>query len=84
MAKFHVDQSAIINKPINEVQKYISDFHTWTEWSPWLIADQDAKVTVNAEGKYYEWTGPVSGDGNRNMISVTDSRIDIDLTFLKP
>ncbi|MFT6679613.1 MAG: hypothetical protein ACJAZG_002293, partial [Granulosicoccus sp.] len=29
MAKFHVDQSAIINKPINEVQKYISDFHTW-------------------------------------------------------
>lgn len=84
MPKFHVDQSTIINKPINEVHKYISDFHTWTEWSPWLIADQEAKVDVNKDGKYYEWTGPVSGDGNMKMVSVSESRIDIDLIFLKP
>jgi effector-binding domain-containing protein len=84
MPKFHIDQFIIVNKPIGEVHRFVSDFHSWTEWSPWLIADQDAKVNVNEDGKYYEWTGPVSGDGNMNMLAVTDSRIDIDLTFLKP
>ncbi|MDG1476695.1 MAG: hypothetical protein P8Q14_06090 [Vicingaceae bacterium] len=67
MPKFHIDQATIINKPITEVHKSVSDFHTWSDWSPWLIADQDAKVTVKPDGKYYEWTGPVSGDGNMNM-----------------
>ena len=81
MPKFHVDRSIVINKSISEVHNHISDFHTWTEWSPWLIADHDAKVNVNPDGKYYEWTGPVCGDGNMKMVSVTDSRIDIDLTF---
>ena len=84
MPKFHIDQATVINKPIAEVHKHVSDFHTWSEWSPWLIADQDAKVTVKPNGKYYEWTGPVSGDGNMNMFAETDTRIDIDLTFLKP
>ena len=84
MPKFHIDQSIVINKPLNEVHQQVSDFHTWTAWSPWLIADQDAKVIVNSDGKFYEWTGPVSGDGNMNMVKVTSERVDIDLTFLKP
>ena len=85
MPKMNIDKSIVIDKPISEVYSTIRDFNKWTAWSPWIITDPEAKVTVAADNNSYEWVGPVTGEGNMKITSEKENeRIDIDLTFLKP
>ena len=85
MPKMFVEKSAHVNAPIQKVYDTISDFHHWEAWSPWLITDPNAKVDVRADGKYYEWSGPRTGDGNMTILNESaPNRVDYDLTFLKP
>jgi len=85
MPKMHIEKSVKIEKPVAEVYNLLNNFDNWTPWSPWLITDPDAKVTVAEDKKSYEWTGPVTGDGNMKIYGGKENeRIDIDLTFLKP
>ncbi len=85
MPKLHVERTALINAPIDKVFKVVSDFHTWTDWSPWLVAEPDAKVTVREDGKFYSWEGDVVGAGEMTIANeVENTSVDIDLMFLKP
>lgn len=85
MPKIHVEKSILIQKEISEVYKVVNDFNSWTKWSPWLIIEDEAKVTVREDGKYYDWSGKVVGSGNMLIINeVEDKLIDYDLTFLTP
>jgi len=85
MPKLAVNESIIINKTPEDVFNLLSDFSNWEPWSPWLIADPDAKVTVADDKKFQEWSGDVSGVGNMKIIGEKPhEQIDIDLTFLKP
>ncbi|GAB5418918.1 MAG: SRPBCC family protein [Crocinitomicaceae bacterium] len=85
MPKVHVEKSVLINAPIDKVFKVVSDFHTWTTWSPWLVAEPDAKVTVREDGKFYSWEGDVVGAGEMTISNeVENTSVDIDLQFLKP
>tara|TARA_Y100001934_G_C11997707_1_gene606188 strand:- start:85 stop:234 length:150 start_codon:yes stop_codon:yes gene_type:complete len=43
MAEFSVSQSIVVDKDPETVFDAVADFGTW---SPWLIAEPDAKVTV--------------------------------------
>ncbi|MDB2657073.1 SRPBCC family protein [Crocinitomicaceae bacterium] len=85
MPKMHIERSGLINASLDEVFKIVSDFHTWTEWSPWLVTEPGAKVNVREDGKYYSWEGDVVGAGEMTISNeVENTSVDIDLMFLKP
>lgn len=85
MPKTHIDKSIVINAPIEKVYEIVSDFHHWNRWSPWLVMDEEAKVNVNEDGKYYDWDGEFVGSGNMTITSEEANKvIHIDLLFLKP
>lgn len=85
MPKTHVDKSIFIEKNASEIFEKISDFHAWKIWSPWMLAEPSAKVTVREDGKYYEWSGEVVGSGNMTVLSENSpTHLLCDLTFLKP
>ena len=89
MPKFHVSRSIIINAPAERVFGVVSDFGTWTTWSPWLLAEPDAKVIVSEEsssvGSSYSWEGQVVGAGEMEHESLTPNRkIESEIRFLKP
>ena len=85
MPKMNVVRSKNIDVPIETVYKTISDLHTWATWSPWLVIEPDAKITVADGGKYYEWEGKRTGKGNMRITSeVENESVNYDLTFLTP
>lgn len=85
MPKIHVERSVVINENIDKIFGVVSDFHTWTVWSPWLITEKEAKVDVREDGKYYEWSGKVVGSGNMSVLNEEQNKtIDYSLTFLTP
>lgn len=85
MPKIHLSRSVRIQAPIEEVYDAVSDFNHWKYWSPWLIQEPDAQVTVAEDAKYYEWEGKMVGSGNMNITAEqVNQSVDYDLTFLKP
>ena len=85
MPKMHISKSAVINAPVEKVFNTVNDFHTWSEWSPWLIAEPEAKVNVASDGKYYEWIGNRVGTGEMKVAEEkSNEHVHYDLTFLKP
>ncbi|MDA8948324.1 hypothetical protein N9H57_04220 [Flavobacteriaceae bacterium] len=45
----------LIEKDCLSIFNIINDFHHWPKWSPWLIADPQANVTIEPNGKYFNW-----------------------------
>lgn len=85
MPKTHVDRSIFIDQKPEEVFKIVSDFHTWSEWSPWTMLEPGVKISVSEDGKYYEWDGKIVGAGNMKITREEGcSTLYTDLTFLKP
>lgn len=84
MPRVHVKKSIVIDAPMNKVHATLSDFNSWTAWSPWLIMEPEAKVTVREDNKFYEWSGKRVGAGNMTITGEDASTIHIDLLFLKP
>ncbi|MDX2361283.1 MAG: SRPBCC family protein [Crocinitomicaceae bacterium] len=85
MPKIHIDKSIVIKATPEELYSKLRDFHNWTVWSPWLITEPEAKVSVNEDGKYFEWEGKYVGSGNMTVLKENEnSSIEYDLTFLKP
>ena len=80
----NVKKSIKINASQEKVHQVLSDFHQWQSWSPWLMAEPEAKVEVREDGKYYEWDGNRVGAGTMELLNETDQKIDCKLTFLKP
>lgn len=89
MPKYQVSKSIEIAAPPQSVYEVVADYHTWTRWSPWLLAEPDAKVTVSPEGAQvgsrYQWEGAVTGQGELEHKRLEPGRmIEDDLRFLKP
>ena len=85
MPKMHIERSISINAPSENVYKVISDFNDWRPWSPWLCMEPEAKVTVAADSKSYEWEGNRTGSGNMKIVQERENEyIDYDLNFIKP
>ncbi|MBV6644521.1 MAG: SRPBCC family protein [Cyclobacteriaceae bacterium] len=85
MPKMHINKSININASADKIFKVLNDFNQWTSWSPWLIMDPSAKVTVASDSKSYEWEGKRVGSGNMKILSEDGTKsIDYDLNFLKP
>lgn len=89
MPKFHVHRSIQIDAPPEKVFEVISDFNTWTTWSPWLCAEPTARVTVTDDsasvGSVYAWEGEVTGAGELEHLKLEPGKlIEDEIRFLKP
>ncbi len=85
MPKIQVVKSVSIEKDAASVYSIVSDFHYWQHWSPWLIQEPEAKVTVSEDGKSYAWEGKRVGKGEMKVTNEDKNRsVDYDLTFLTP
>lgn len=85
MPKINVRKSITINQPVDQVYQLLNDFNHWTAWSPWLIMEPEAKVTVAEDAKFYDWKGSRIGEGNMTITAEQENKsIDCDLVFLKP
>lgn len=84
MPKINVSKSIVINTPKEKIKTFLSDFHNWKNWSPWLICEPEVNINYENDGKYYKWEGNRVGVGEMKVIEERESEIDYDLTFLKP
>ncbi len=89
MPRFQVTRSVVVHAPVDSVFDKLADYQTWTTWSPWLISEPDAKVTVstpsNTLGATYAWSGEVTGAGQLQHKKLEPgSLIEDDLNFIKP
>ncbi len=85
MPVFTVRKSIRIAAHVDQVYPLVRDFKTWPTWSPWLIAEPDAKMTYAADGRGYTWDGKITGSGEMEIIGGDPPwSIHYRLTFLKP
>lgn len=89
MPVFNVRRQTVIDASPEKVFATVADFGTWTKWSPWLSADNDANVNVtsNADsvGAIYSWEGDVVGQGEIEHVRLDrPTQIDEEIRFLKP
>lgn len=85
MPKTHIARSKIINAPISKVYDAVADLAQWQAWSPWLIMEPGAKVTVADDKQSYAWEGDRVGSGHMAITeAVQNQSVRYDLTFLKP
>jgi len=85
MPKMQIEKSTVIDAPVEKVYNVLSDFNQWKPWSPWLITEPEAKVTVAEDAKSYEWEGKRTGAGKMAITDEsTNHSINIDLNFFKP
>jgi uncharacterized protein YndB with AHSA1/START domain/DNA gyrase inhibitor GyrI len=86
---FDVEKSVTVARPPAEVFQAVADFGTWRRWSPWLSQEPSCPVTVEGDpgqvGHRQSWDGDFIGSGSIALATVEQgSRLDYELTFLKP
>lgn len=89
MPAYHVERSIVIQATPLRVFETVADFSTWTTWSPWLIAEPEATVTVSPDsssvGSTYAWKGDITGQGQLEHKRLELGRlVEDELVFLKP
>lgn len=81
----HVEKSIAINATTEKIATVLKNFNEWKAWSPWLIMDPQATVTIADDNKSYAWEGKRVGEGNMVIDNViANEEINYSLTFLKP
>ncbi|MGB7181279.1 MAG: SRPBCC family protein [Burkholderiaceae bacterium] len=88
MPAFNVKRSIRIAADQDKVRSVIADFNQWPAWSPWLRMEPGAAVNVrgtqNQLGHGYNWDGQLVGAGDMELSALSDTRLVMDLKFLKP
>ena len=85
MPAFHVSRNITINASAEKVFNTINNLNTWKKWSPWLVMEPGAMVTVSEDNKFYEWSGKRVGSGTMQITSEKEnSFVTYDLSFHKP
>lgn len=77
-----------IDAPSSKVWDYLNDLNNLSAWSPFLVMDPEAKVTISenstGEGAYYEWDGKRIGKGRMTISGIYDHVIIFHMEFLGP
>jgi uncharacterized protein YndB with AHSA1/START domain len=85
---FSIEKTIVIEKPVEQVMKYISDLNYYSQWNPWQRADPTAKHTITGSagltGHKYAWEGKKVGIGSLTLRDSDHKHIHFDLQFLKP
>ena len=85
-----VQRTATIKAPPEKIYPLITDFHSWSAWSPYEKLDPAMKRTYGGpaagKGATYAWEG--NNKVGKGDMQITDamapSKVDIALHFLKP
>ncbi|WP_348696661.1 SRPBCC family protein [Duganella fentianensis] len=87
---FRVQRQIDIKAPAERIQPLISDFHHWTQWSPWEKLDPAMKRTYSGAtedlGAVYAWEGDDKVGAGRMEITglKAPELVQIKLDFIKP
>ena len=87
---FHVERSASIKAPPEEIFPLINDFHNWLVWSPYEKLDPALKRSYSGadsgKGAVYGWEGNKEvGKGRMEITeSLPPSKVDIAIMFIMP
>jgi len=87
---YRVERKAVVGAPPESVFARVDDFHRWPDWSPWEKLDPAMRRTFDGPergvGASYAWVGNSNvGEGKMTITeSVPDSRIALQLEFIKP
>ena len=88
MPNYHVKRSINITSSIETVRTSLTDFQQWPHWSPWLIAEPDAKIKYSDNqgeiASSYQWEGELVGSGGMEIVKISDDKIEIQLEFITP
>ena len=89
MPKYQIDKSIVIQSDPERIYDVVADYNTWTTWSPWLIAEPMAKVTVTDDsssiGSRYAWLGDITGQGELEHKQLKPAElVEDELRFIKP
>jgi hypothetical protein len=80
---FHVERTITIYAPPELVAPLLTDFHRWSEWSPWEKRDPAMRKTYT--GDSYSWSGNrQAGSGSMIFLERTPSKVRIKLAFKAP
>ncbi len=88
--QFVVERSETIAATAERIFGEVGNLQGWDNWSPWAEMDPNMNKTYTGEsgavGSSYHWTGNRKvGEGQMTITEVTpDSRVAIDLKFIKP
>lgn len=85
----HVERSAVINKPPENVYAYISDLNNFKQWNPFIEGDPtvQTQVTGSGVGTVYSWKGDEQKTGAGQMtIAALDpnKKVDLDMEMFAP
>ncbi len=85
MPKTHISRSKLINAPIEAAYKAVVNLDEWEAWSPWMMMEPEAVVTVAPDKQSYSWVGKRVGEGHMAITDKVENKsARYDLTFLKP
>lgn len=84
-----VSRSVTMSAAATDVVPHIVDFEKFVEWSPWSALDPNQTVTYSdpprGVGAWYRWKGNDDvGEGEMRVVSVSKTRILMDLEFITP
>ena len=87
---FHVERSASIKAPPEEIFPLINDFHNWLVWSPYEKLDPALKRTYSGadsgKGAVYGWEG--NKEVGKGRMEITESsppsKVVIAIMFIMP
>lgn len=87
---YTVERSTTIQAPPERVYGHIIDLHEMEKWSPWDRMDPNMSRSYEGPdsgvGSRYSWSGNRKvGEGSMEITSAEENtRVDMDLVFLKP
>ncbi|MEP1096420.1 MAG: SRPBCC family protein [Cyclobacteriaceae bacterium] len=85
MPKMNIARSILIGAPAEKVYSILRNFDQWRPWSPWLITEPEAKMTIAEDRRSYEWEGHRTGSGNMNLMDESENEVlSMQLNFIKP
>jgi len=86
-AKYSVDSSIVINRPLEQVYKYSVDLKNWPQWSIWIRDDKKAEITYEGTGpdvgSKMNWNGKKMGIGSILIEKLTNNSsytVKVDMT----
>lgn len=86
---FSLERKVLIEAPKEVVKNQITYFENASKWSPWAKLDPNQEEWIEGEdgtvGAKQFWKGNKDvGQGNQEIISIEENRIEILVTFIEP
>lgn len=87
---YTVSVTDTVNKPKSEVFEYAKILKNQQYYSVWVMADPNAKITYTGVdgtvGATQSWDSKDDnvGAGTQTITAISDDRIDVDLSFIRP